>query len=456
MSVESFVALMKRCRDDPAAFNSKVLGRVHPSLPQGYHPSQVEVLRSTLANRYTLVPAGHGCGKSYLASGSALHFAYTRPNSRVLLFGPTFPQLQEVLWAELADAWNKSRLRLPGRIIGGNSPKLLISDKWGIWGSSVGGDGVSKAGRHAGDLLVICDEACSEGYDDIIEDLEGLNASNYLFIGNPLRHGKFKSLCDAADQGQAGYKKIVISSLDSPHAGLDRSPVGLADRGYIEGIRATYGEDSPVWRARVLGQFNDDDSHVLIPASWLDRCNSPHQPQGPLTLSVDLSGGTGRGDLSVITVRDQNGIIFMEWSTSWKFPEGAAEKVQEVAKKYGIPGERIVYDATGIGSGFGWVLAQHGLPNAYGYVGAESGGRWATNFRGASALALRDRLDPARNPTPFHIPKEYLDALRPQIAELRYELAGKDQIKLEPKASMKLRLRRSPDQLDSVIMSWCR
>ena len=454
-----FGRLMAGLADDPAGFNKIVLGRLHKSLPEGYWAKQVEVLRSTLANRYTLVPAGHGCGKSYLASGGAIHFAYTRPNSRVLLFGPTFPQLQEVLWGELADAWNKSRVKLPGRLIGGNSPKLLIGDKWGIWGSSVGGDGVSKAGRHAGEMLVVCDEACSEGYDDVIEDLEGLNASNYLFIGNPLRHGRFKALCDKADAGVPGYEKITISSLESPHAHLGRSPVGLADRGYIEMMRATYGEDSPQWRARVLGRFNDDDIFALIPDAWMERCLQPpiDRVHGPRTLAVDLSKGTGRGDLSVIVVRDDDQLLHMDSSAVWSYPEGVATRVKQVAAAYNVAPENITYDSGGLGEGFGFILANNfGLPGAYGYVGGEHGGRLATNFRGAAALSFKHRLDPSRNPAHFHIPRGYLDALRPQIAELRYELAGKDQIKLEPKERLKARLGRSPDHLDSLIQSFCR
>ena len=454
-----FGRLMAGLADDPAGFNKIVLGRTHESIANGYWHKQVEVLRSTLTNRYTVVPAGHGCGKSYLASGAALHFAYTRPNSRVLLFGPTFPQLQEVLWGELADAWQKSRIKLPGRLIGGNSPKLLLGEKWGIWGSSVGGDGVSKAGRHAGRMLIVADEACSEGYDDLIEDLEGLNASNYLFIGNPLRDGRFKSLCDMADAGRAGYEKISISSLESPHAHLDRSPVGLADKGYLEMMRSTYGEDSPQWRARVLGIFNDEDEFALIPNAWLDRCTTPHtnQEHGPLTLAVDLSKGTGRGDSSVIIVRDNDSLIFMDSSTTWKFPEGVGERVKQIATEYKIPGNKIIYDSGGLGEGFGFVLSSHfGLPGAYGYVGGETGGRLATNFRGASALALKNRLDPSRNSKHFYIPQKYIDILKPQIAELRYELAGRDQIKLEPKEKLKGRLGRSPDHLDCLIQSFCR
>lgn len=450
--------IIAACKGKPVAFNRHVLGRIHPSLPEGYSPKQVEILKSIQENRYTVSPSGHGVGKSYVAVGAAAHFVCTNPDSRVLLFGPTFDQLSEVLYAELASAWKNAVIPLPGRLIGGNSPKILITEKWGIWCSSVGGEGVSKAGRHAGKMLVICDESCAEGYDDLIEDLEGLNASNYLFIGNPIRHGRFKKMCDMADAGTPGYRKINISSLESPHATWERSPVGLADKGYLDTMEATYGKDSPQWRARVLGLFNDDDSFVLVPGAWMERCSTPppDKPHGPRVMSVDLSKGTGLGDNSVILVRDDHQVLHMEWSPSWSFPEGVAEKCKEVALRFEIPGERVIYDHGGLGAGFGYNLTSVGLPNAYGYVGGETGGNHATNFRGACALSMKDRLDPNRSPLPLHIPDKYLQVLKPQVAELRYELAGRDKIQLEPKMAMKTRMTRSPDQLDAFLMSFAR
>ena len=439
------------------------------------------MLQSTLEHRYTLVPAGHGVGKSFLATGSSLHFAYTHTNSRVLLFGPTFSQLDEVLWAELADAWTHSSVKLPGRLIGGNSPKLLISDKWGIWGSSVGGDGVSKAGRHAGRMLVVCDEASSEGYDDLIEDLEGLNASNYLFIGNPLRHGRFKSLCDMADAGRPAFKKINISSLDSPHAHLDRSPVGLADRGYLDNMRLTYGEDSPQWRARVLGIFNDEDEFALIPNSWLDSCDYPHPGRrGTVKIAIDLSKGSGgNSDNSVILVLDEAGILDLIWGNTWG-PEETARRVKETACKWSVDPSNIVFDATGLGMDFQNRLDAQGLRGCKAYVGT-------SKLRSQSAWAMRMRLDPDRTlfpqadprilpksslnhlfgviagPAPekpqphkqagFSIRSEWLQRLRPELTGLRYKLGNDGGIVLEPKAELAKRLGHSPDLADALLIA---
>ena len=182
---------------------------------------------------------------------------------------------------------------------------------------------------------------------------------------------------------------------------------------------------------------------------------SGDQPRAP-GHPVDLSKGTGRGDKSVIIVRDLDRVLHLDQSASWSYPDGVADQVAKIATRFTVPGSRVIYDEGGLGCGFRSSLRQVGLHDCYGYVGAESGGLKATNFRSASALALKNRLDPSRTPIPFHIPKEYLEFLKPQIAELRYELAAKDKIALEPKMAMKTRIGKSPDALDALIMSFCR
>lgn len=454
---QALATLLKKLRNDATAFNKHLLGRVHPSLPAGYWPKQVEVLDAVLRHRKVVVPSGHGTGKSFLATGAALHFAYTRPNSRVILCAPSWQQLKDVLWAELVHAWKNARIKLPGEIKSSQGQlQLQITEKWGIWGSSADTKSPeSLAGRHAGDMLVICDESSWNGYDEVIETLESFNASNYLFIGNPLRNGRFRQLCDQAD-GET-INKIHISSTDSPHAHLPRSPVGLADAGFLSDMRKTYGEDHPVYKSRVLGLFNETDEHTLIPASWMKRCDFTltdewkRQPHGDVIIAVDLAGGNG-GDDAVILVRNRDQILDMKSSKNWSYPNGLVEQVKALAQVHKVDGSRIIYDKGGLGLGFSEFLSYAGLPGAYGYIGGSKGNRFATNFRGCCALQLRDRLDPDKN-QPFHIPRPILDVLSSQIGQLRYSLNGGEQIKLEEKGEMAKRLNRSPDHLDCWLVS---
>jgi hypothetical protein len=56
----------------------------------------------------------------------------------------------------------------------------------------------------------------------------------------------------------------------SPHAHLARSPVGLADKVWLEAVGREPGENSPWYRSHVLAQRPKLDSETLIPQEWLN------------------------------------------------------------------------------------------------------------------------------------------------------------------------------------------
>jgi phage terminase large subunit len=444
-------------KNDPTGFNEICLRR------PAYWSKQVEICDSFVSNRITVACTGNGVGKSYVAAGLLIWALICHPGCKVLSSAPSNQLLSDVLWGEVRQAWNRSIFKdLFAADIKANPQRLVLADGWDAVGWS--SDSTAKmSGRHRGDLFWILDES-SDIMPEVWEGIWSNNPSKVLILGNPLKpSGDMHRL--ATNPGPQ-VNVLQVSSLDSPDIHLPRSRRGMADATWLQGIREVYGEGSPYWQVHVEGRYTDEDIFTLIPGSWLDRCTTPHPTHdangqvidhGPLTLSVDLSKGTGRGDSSVIIVRDHDSIHYMDWSSTWRFPEGVGERVKQVAAEYKIPGNKITYDSGGLGEGFGFILSSHfGLSGAYGYVGGETGGRLATNFRGASALAMKNRLDPSRNPRHFHVPQKYLDTLKPQIAELRYELAGRDQIKIESKDKMKVRLGRSPDHLDAAIQSWSR
>jgi len=55
----------------------------------------------------------------------------------------------------------------------------------------------------------------------------------------------------------------------SPHAHLARSPVGLADKVWLEAVGRDPGENNPWYRSHVLAQRPKLASEILIPQEWL-------------------------------------------------------------------------------------------------------------------------------------------------------------------------------------------
>jgi hypothetical protein len=95
-----------------------------------------------------------------------------------------------------------------------------------------------------------------------------------------------------------------------------------------------------------------------------------------------------------------------------------------------------------------------------GYFGAGRGGKLYINRRTANAFALKRRLDPHREGyVPFYcggIPE--WPELRAEIAELRSPAmeVEEGQVKqvLEEKDALAARLKRSPDLLDALLMTF--
>ena len=92
-------------------------------------------------------------------------------------------------------------------------------------------------------------------------------------MGNPLRpSGFFFDRCESARSGRHPLANLIpISSLESPHIELERSPWGLADRTWLEKARADYGEGSLWWTCHVLGLFPNTGADSVVPLSWIDR-----------------------------------------------------------------------------------------------------------------------------------------------------------------------------------------
>jgi hypothetical protein len=75
-------------------------------------------------------------------------------------------------------------------------------------------------------------------------------------IDKPIRaDGHFALLSDQGDRdalenrpSQVSWKHFVVPSTMSPHAHLARSPVGLADKVWLEAVGREPGENSPWYR----------------------------------------------------------------------------------------------------------------------------------------------------------------------------------------------------------------
>lgn len=473
---------LTHCRDDLSRFNDVILGG-----PSFWH-RQEEICRSVVECEVTACPTGNGVGKSFVGARILLAWLTTRPGSRAIVAAPTAGQLSGVLWAEMQAARTRAeKLGLPlgGRV---NGLTLDYGDGWTLEGFGQGSV-EARSGRHAGDLLAVVDEA-SGTKPAVLEAIDSLNPSRYLYLGNPLRsYGKFFEVCERPGPH---VNVIRIPSLESPDIHLPRSDRGMADAGWLARVRHEYGEESIWWLSHVLALFPGEAAELLLPPAWLALAGKTiHARAGRVRLGVDVAKGTERDD-SMIVARDDTGVLGAWWSNRWDL-EQLAGQVALHAADLDVAGPSIAYDATGIGADFGNRLASKGLHGARDYMGSRSGGEKFSNLRSAAGWLLRRRLDPARSASapgpgkprgfrdrveldirrkgepepdpadpdariytpqrPFSIPQHLIDAFRPELS-IRYQLDDAGRIQLEVKEDLIARLKRSPNFLDALIMTF--
>jgi hypothetical protein len=135
-------------------------------------------------------------------------------------------------------------------------------------------------------------------------------------------------------------------------------------------------------------------------------------------------------------------------------------RVLELAPKCQTAPDCLVYHKAGMGRSFGSYEASHGYEGAVGSFSAGRRAKQYINRRTANAFALKRRLDPHREEyVPFYSGglAEW-PQLREEIAELRNPAMDVEEgpVKqvLEEKDALPARLKRSPDLLDALLMTF--
>jgi len=208
-------------------------------------------------------------GKSHIAAEVALCFLTTFKPSKVITTAPTFTQVEEILWKEIAYLYQKSqkaKVHLRGDLL---KTELNISPEWFAIGIST--NEVNRfQGFHSPYLLVIIDEAL--GVDSTIwEAIDGLHPYRVLAIGNPLSStGNFYN-CFLSPL----WNKITISCQDCVDWQNKYGKIaGLVTQEWIDERKEEWGIKSPLYQARVLGEFPQEGSDTLIPLKFVDEARN--------------------------------------------------------------------------------------------------------------------------------------------------------------------------------------
>jgi len=447
----NYTSMMYTARANPEWWINNVIGNT-------IWAKQRDIVESVRDNQRTTVRSCNGAGKSFISSNIVAWFLCAHPESIVITSAPTARQVEEILWQEIARIHGSSNMPLGGNLL---KTKWDMGAKWFALGLSTN-DPNRFQGFHATDLLCVLDEAC--GIEpQIYEAVEAIITSKgnkLLLIGNPTEPDNefFKTF------GSKLYNKIHISAFHTPNFRNIRSleqlklmsikeleaevthPYLITPKWARERLEE-WGEDSPAFVSRILGEFPDTGTQTLIPLSWIMKATMRHDKSDkPCTFGVDVA--RFGDDSSVIVVRIgsrvERIIQFNKLDTV-----DIANHVEQVYQEYSKVCELIAVDSVGIGAGVADMLRKRGLPTidiesgekAYQYSRFNNK-RTEMWYRGRELFRTGD----------ISIPDD--DTLIGELSTIRYSFDVGGRYVLETKDDLKKRGLKSPNIADALMYAF--
>jgi len=283
---------------DPVAFAREVLG-VEP------WAKQVEILEAVRDHKRVAVCSGHKVSKSHSLAIVALWFYSAFEDARVVCTCVTARQVDEIFYREVKKMFRRSRQPLSGE------PRELArsgikSDDFREIVGFTAKESEAVAGISGKNLLYLVDEASGIG-EEIFEAIQGNSAggARVVLTSNPTRtEGTFFEAFHAKAQF---WRTIQVSSESTPNVIEGREVIpGLATREWVELMRAEYGEQHPVFKVRVKGEFvlSEEGKIMSLHLLGLAEQRWAETPAvGRLQVGVDPAGPGEFGDETAFSGR---------------------------------------------------------------------------------------------------------------------------------------------------------
>ncbi|PZC44349.1 MAG: hypothetical protein DK306_001889 [Chloroflexi bacterium] len=441
---------LKRTVQDPVRFARTFLGL-------DLWPTQEAILRSVAEHPRTAVKACHASSKTFTAAAALPWWITCFPDGVVITTAPTWHQVERVLWQQVRQMAQETTLvtyPIPRK-----TELRLDPSRYAIGLST--DEAVRFQGFH-GHILVIIDEAPGVR-SEIWEAIEGIRAGgdvHVLALGNPTDpSGPF---ADAWGVQAASWHAFTISAFDTPNlAGLGREDLlALEDDALDHNVRPylvtrrwvrekweEWGQHgSPLWEARVLGQFPVQTNEALYPLAWLEQAKIRVRPDAgtqPIEAGLDVAG-PGEAE-TVVAIRQGSNLLALQ---AWP----GADPIEAVVS-FLAPWQRRIttvrVDEVGLGYHFALDLRKRGFPVEGVNVGkpARNPERFL-NLKAEIAWGFRERLEKGDC---TGLSDEQAIA---QFAGLHYAHDARGRIVVESKESLRKRGLPSPDRVDAILLAF--
>lgn len=455
---------------------------VQDKLQRKLWSKQIEILEALKNHRMVAVKSCHGPGKSFTASCAGAWWLdpETHPLGSAFLVttAPSWPQVEAILWREIRRRYREGRLR--GRItqdcqwkMGDIGAKRAdeTEEIIGLGRKPADYDESTFQGIHARYFMAILDEAggIPEALWNSVLALATNENSRILAIGNPDDpNSRFAKIC----QPGSGWHVIQISVWDTPNFTkevIDEfRKIGAVPDGYVarndeevpdemaESLVSPlwvrdrikdWGINSPIWIAKVNGEFPDISDEYLFPPSLINKAIASDLaglPAGRYGLDIARMGT----DKSVL-YRNRGGQIRLvaEWSKEDTMQ--SAGRAAQILRSHAPKRVPCTVDIIGLGAGVFDRLREQKLP-----VAPHQGSQRALNpakfknRRSEVYWTFRELMDDGLidiDPTD--------EILQAQLGSLKWGVDSSGRIFVEAKEDLRERGLPSPDRADAAVLS---
>lgn len=400
---------------------------------------QAEALRAIVNEDKVSIRSGHGVGKSTFLAWLILWFLGTHPNAKVPTTAPTAHQLNDVLWAELGK-WHR---KMPPALRDSytfKADRVEVGNSFAVARTARKENPEALQGFHADNLLFVIDEA--SGVEEIIFEVsEGALSSpgaKVVMCANPTRVSGY--FYDSHHRMKARWHTMKVSCAESSRV----------SQAYIDDMRMKYGEDSDVFRVRVLGDFPVSDSDSVIPLDLIEAAaNRDVEPKRTLMPVWGLDVARFGNCRTALVKRWGNHVIETK---TWR-KRDTMEVAGIVLREYeDAPSDlrpaAICVDSIGVGAGVADRLRELELPVIAVNVGeAPSGQGRFLNLRAELWWRAREWLEDRDS----KITSEELCA---ELSIVKQKITSNGKIKIEGKDEMMDRGVDSPDIADAFVLTF--
>lgn len=452
--------VMRHLFPEPSPFEHDPVGWVREQ--EFVWSKQAEILQSINDHRYTAVPSAHGPGKSWSVARAVAWWLDVHPPGEAFAVttAPTWNQVKAILWREIRQA--KIKRKLEGR--------TTLACEWYVGGSRIGDeeeqlvaygrkpadyDQAAFQGIHARYVLVVIDEG--SGVPKLLYDAADSLATNkharVVAIGNPDDPAShFATICKPG----SGWNVIPISVFDTPAFTKEKVPDELYDLlpsvEWVDERKARWGEASPIYQSKVLGQFPDVGEDTLIEPRWLTAAEVNDLSAGgraPGQFGFDVAR---YGSDKTVGYRNRGGVIRMVYESSKSSTMTTAGVIKQHIGPL-VGGVPAVIDVVGLGAGVVDRLREQKVKGVIAFNASDKAvdpSRFV-NRRAEVYWSFREAMERGDVDLP---PQGEDDDLKAQLGSIKYKITSDGRIQIESKEEMKKRGLPSPDHADAAVMAW--